>query len=223
MALGNFLKQRNIAGDQIGLRDEADAEATGLGQCFENGTCDAEAAFGGLIRVRCGADSDGFPHRQLAQFRAEGAVRVFGVTLEKPRTGVVYDSIGLNGASVSMLALLFNEKHWAEELRHRNPDLVILNYGTNESGFAAFLTSEYEKQLREAIRRVRAALPDTSILVMSPMDRGQKDGDEIESWIFGDPPGKMTFVKFSEGKVVEVKDSYANIGGTTAPPLPSAR
>jgi hypothetical protein len=50
-----------------------------------------------------------------------------------------------------------------------------------------------------------------------------KDGDEIESWIFGDPPGKMTFVKFSEGKVVEMKDSYANIGGTTAPPLPPPR
>jgi lysophospholipase L1-like esterase len=121
------------------------------------------------------------PGTSTLEFRADGPVRVFGVTLEKPQTGVVYDSIGLNGASVSMLALLFNEKHWAEELRHRNPDLVILNYGTNESGFAAFLTSEYEKQLREAIRRVRAALPDTSILVMSPMDRGQKDGDEIET------------------------------------------
>jgi len=50
-----------------------------------------------------------------------------------------------------------------------------------------------------------------------------KDGDEVESWIYGEPPGKMTFIKFSEGKVVEVKDSYANIGGTTAPPLPTAR
>jgi hypothetical protein len=49
------------------------------------------------------------------------------------------------------------------------------------------------------------------------------DGDEIENWVYGDPPGKMTFVKFTEGKVVEVKDSYANIGGTTAPPLPAAR
>ncbi len=48
-------------------------------------------------------------------------------------------------------------------------------------------------------------------------------GDEIEDWIYGDPPGKMTFVKFSEGKVVKVNDSYANIGGTTAPPLPSPR
>jgi hypothetical protein len=49
------------------------------------------------------------------------------------------------------------------------------------------------------------------------------DGDEIENWVYGEPPGKMTFVKFTEGKVVEVKDSYANIGGTTAPPLPTAR
>jgi lysophospholipase L1-like esterase len=80
-----------------------------------------------------------------------------------------------------MLALLFNENHWAEELRHRRPDLVVLNYGTNESGFAAFLTREYEIELREAIRRVRAALPNASILVMSPMDRGQKNGGEIET------------------------------------------
>lgn len=49
------------------------------------------------------------------------------------------------------------------------------------------------------------------------------DGDEIENWVYGDPPGKMVFVKFTEGKVVEVKDSYANVGGTTAPPLPAAR
>ncbi len=49
------------------------------------------------------------------------------------------------------------------------------------------------------------------------------DGDEVENWVYGDPPGKMVFVKFTEGKVTEVKDSYANVGGTTAPPLPTAR
>ena len=121
------------------------------------------------------------PGTATLDFGAEGPVRVFGITVEKRKTGVVYDSIGLNGASVSMLALLFNERHWADELRHRNPDLVVLNYGTNESGFAAFLTREYEIELREAIRRVRAALPNASILVMSPMDRGQNQGGEIET------------------------------------------
>jgi hypothetical protein len=49
------------------------------------------------------------------------------------------------------------------------------------------------------------------------------DGDEVEDWVFGDPPGKMIFVRFSEGKVVEVKESYANVGGMTAPPLDPPR
>ena len=121
------------------------------------------------------------PGAAALDFAAQGPVEVFGITIEKQSPGIVYDSIGMNGASVSVLALLFNERAWAEQLRHRHPDLVILNYGTNESGFAAFLTHEYEKELREAIRRVRAALPDTSILVMSPMDRGQRNGDDIET------------------------------------------
>jgi hypothetical protein len=50
-----------------------------------------------------------------------------------------------------------------------------------------------------------------------------KDGDEVEDWVYGDPPGKMTFVQFNEGKVTGVHDSYANIGGTTAPPLDPPR
>ena len=49
------------------------------------------------------------------------------------------------------------------------------------------------------------------------------DGDELEDWIYGDPPGKMTFVRFNEGKVIKISESYANVGGMTAPPLPPAR
>jgi len=50
-----------------------------------------------------------------------------------------------------------------------------------------------------------------------------KDGDEIEDWIYGDPPGKVTFVTFDEGKVVKIQESYANIGGRTSPPLAPPR
>jgi hypothetical protein len=49
------------------------------------------------------------------------------------------------------------------------------------------------------------------------------DGDEIEDWIYGDPPGKMTFVRFDEGKVIKISESYANVGGSTMPPLPPPR
>lgn len=49
--------------------------------------------------------------------------------------------------------------------------------------------------------------------------RESKDGVEFEDWIYGEPPGKITFVTFSNGKVVKVKDAYAGLGGSTAEPL----
>jgi hypothetical protein len=45
------------------------------------------------------------------------------------------------------------------------------------------------------------------------------DGTETEDWIYGDPPGKITFVAFVGSKVTAVKEAYADIGGSTAPPL----
>jgi lysophospholipase L1-like esterase len=112
----------------------------------------------------------------------EGTVRLFGLSAENRGPGVVYDSLGLNGASITVLSRMFNQAHWAEELGHRNPNLVIVNYGTNEADFAAFVDRQYEKELREAIRRIRGAVPEASILVMSPMDRGHRvPGGDIET------------------------------------------
>ncbi|MGI8741029.1 MAG: hypothetical protein ACR2NN_00380 [Bryobacteraceae bacterium] len=51
-------------------------------------------------------------------------------------------------------------------------------------------------------------------------ERNNQDGDELEDWIYGDPPGKITFVTFNGLKVVKVKEAYADLGGSTAAPLP---
>jgi lysophospholipase L1-like esterase len=103
-----------------------------------------------------------------------GSVRMFGAVLENDGPGVVYDSLGVNGAYAGLLARVMNESHWAEQLQHRQPDLLILNYGTNESEYASDdQMARYERDLREVVRRVRAALPTVSILIVSPMDRGK--------------------------------------------------
>ena len=105
---------------------------------------------------------------------ASGGVRMFGAVLENDGPGVVYDSLGVNGAYAGLLARVMNESHWAEQLQHRQPNLLILNYGTNESEYASDdQMARYEKDLREVVRRVRAALPTVSILIVSPMDRGK--------------------------------------------------
>lgn len=39
-----------------------------------------------------------------------------------------------------------------------------------------------------------------------------KQGAETEDWIYGNPPGKVTFVTFGGPKVIKVKDEYAGLG-----------
>ena len=47
-----------------------------------------------------------------------------------------------------------------------------------------------------------------------------KDGTETEDWIYGQPPGIITFVTFNGSKVVKVREAYAGVGGSTSAPLP---
>jgi hypothetical protein len=88
---------------------------------------------------------------------------------------VIYSSLGINGANVTVLSHLVNGPHWTAELRHYKPSLVIVNYGTNESGYPKFVDTSWGHELREVVRRLHAALPDASVLLMSPMDRGEKN------------------------------------------------
>jgi hypothetical protein len=49
--------------------------------------------------------------------------------------------------------------------------------------------------------------------------RETKEGLDEEDWIYGLPPGKVTFVTFANGKVTRVKESYAGLGGATVPTM----
>ncbi len=106
-----------------------------------------------------------------------GQVRAFGYRFDKPGPGIQYSSIGINGAQVQMLVRYFQVNQWTANLRHEHPDLIILNYGTNESIFPDYVHKRYPAELRIVISRLRAALPDTSIMLMSPMDRGVESMD----------------------------------------------
>jgi lysophospholipase L1-like esterase len=110
----------------------------------------------------------------LTIITVSGEVRLFGVALDSGERGVQYDSLGVNGAFIGLLANYLDADHWAEQLRHRNPQLVIIGYGANESQFERLPMDQYERDTREVIRRIRAALPRASIMLVGPMDRGMR-------------------------------------------------
>lgn len=108
-----------------------------------------------------------------------GQVRLFGYRFDKDHAGVQYSSLGINGAQVQMVLRYFETTQWTAALRHEDPALVVLNYGTNESIYPSYVEKQYPDELRQVIMRIRTALPDTSLLLMGPMDRGTLTGGEI--------------------------------------------
>ena len=135
------------------------ADGTSIGQI--DTAADAEAP--GFATVKAAQ-----PVTDLQIHVESGKVRLFGVASGKPGPGLLYDSLGMNGASITVLTRMFNREHWTAELRHREPNLIIINYGTNEADFAPYVNGPYEKDLREAVRRVQSAVPEASLMLMSP-------------------------------------------------------
>jgi hypothetical protein len=108
-------------------------------------------------------------HSLEIRARGDGDVRVFGAFLDRAQVGVVFDSLGILGARITTMRE-WEEEHFQEQLRHRNPDLVAFAYGTNESTDDASL-DVYARAWAEALGRVRRAVPQAACLVIAPPDR----------------------------------------------------
>jgi len=109
-------------------------------------------------------------HQLEVRAVGDGDVRVYGMSLDRAEHGVVLDALGINGARVTT-ALSWNEHHWAEQLKHRAPSLVVLAYGTNESTDLDLPQHTYERQLVDALGRIARATPTASCLLLGPPDR----------------------------------------------------
>lgn len=87
-----------------------------------------------------------------------------GLVLEKDDAGIIYHSIGVNGAKASdynKYPLFF------EQLPALKPDLIIISLGTNES-FDKMTNDEYLQQLNLFLANIKEKNPDVAILMMTP-------------------------------------------------------
>lgn len=110
--------------------------------------------------------------------RGDGPVRLFGVSVEREQPGVIIDNLGINGAR-AVSHLYWDAALHTEYLRRLSPDLVVLAYGTNESGDDGHPIETYEEELRAVVGRVRGAVPAAACMLIGPSDRPMR-GEEGE-------------------------------------------
>jgi lysophospholipase L1-like esterase len=105
---------------------------------------------------------------------ATGRVRLFGLVLENAGPGITWDNVPLIGARFHQLATL-DETHWREQLLQRRPDLVVFQFGANDSISFGGDLERYGRGVALTLGRLRAALPRASCLVIGPLDRLERD------------------------------------------------
>jgi lysophospholipase L1-like esterase len=97
-----------------------------------------------------------------------------GMELMTMYPGVIVDSIGSNGAQLT----IWNRwnRDWPHQLTAMNSDLVILAYGINEAYDDNLDLKSYQDNLQASINKVRSALPKASILLIGTQDSARTRG-----------------------------------------------
>lgn len=135
-----------------------------------------------VVSTRAEAEAPGYhridvpagQHRLELRTHGRGPVRIFGAVMESAGAGVVVDTLGVPG-SRARYQLLWEEALFRAHLQRRDPDLVVLAYGTNEAGDVDVPIADYKAQLRQVVTRVRAMAPQASCLLIGPSDQPVMD------------------------------------------------
>jgi len=140
-------------------------------QFSDNGTAVSDvdtstegASRAGTFTYSCSAGQHDFAFTTLER----APVKLLGIVTEQP--GVTYECLGINGA-VAPLMLRWNQSLFADYLRQRDPALIVLAYGTNESSGSSDRLETYEADFERLIDNLHRITPGASILVLGPEDR----------------------------------------------------
>lgn len=110
--------------------------------------------------------------------KCESELEFYGISLETPNdNGLIYHNCGVGGAKYE--SILY-EKLYAEQIPSLHPDLVIIDFGTNDYLYDDSLKANEESVITQVVQMVRTASPNASIILTSTMDMYHK-GDHVTS------------------------------------------
>jgi hypothetical protein len=124
------------------------------------------------------------------------------------------DSNAPGGTSIAILFHKPLEPIKAIEIKKMLAPVLDFEKRSATQLYSESLPPETQKAIKE--KRVLVGMDREQVILAmgrpQHKSRETKDGLELEDWVYGTPPGKITFVTFNGDKVMKVKDSYAGLG-----------
>lgn len=93
--------------------------------------------------------------------------RFYGLNLMIDEPGLIYQTIGVNGAGFNSYARC---QLFEKQLAQQKPDMFIISIGTNEANTDDFKPEEFEKVYTEMVDKVKRANPGCALLFTVPND-----------------------------------------------------
>ena len=90
----------------------------------------------------------------------------YGFMLTNSSPGVLYHSIGVNGAKFKD----YTSREYVRQLSLLKPSLLIISLGTNESFGRNFSKTEFETQVDSFVRLVHEEIPGVTLLITTPVE-----------------------------------------------------
>lgn len=113
--------------------------------------------------------------------KPEDTFELHGVSIENKTPGVIYHNLGVGGAAYGSLR---SQAYFEAQSSLLAPDLVILDWGTNDLIYKNTVPEQLEATMVETIRKVRAEHPDALILLTSVQDTYFRKQPITAAWDF---------------------------------------
>lgn len=92
---------------------------------------------------------------------------IYGAILSNSQNGVLYHTIGVNGAKYSHYN---SAKHFVEQTTELHPDIFIVSLGTNESIDYPYLDKNFSSHIDKLISSLRASNPMAKFVLVTPQE-----------------------------------------------------
>lgn len=104
---------------------------------------------------------------RLRSYTQPSHTKVYGIVVENSKPGILYNTIGINGAEYRHYnkSIYFHEQQAA-----LNPDLIIISLGTNEAFSRSFDPTIFIQQVDTLVQNLKKTSPKASLMITIPGD-----------------------------------------------------
>jgi lysophospholipase L1-like esterase len=129
-----------------------------------------------------------------------------GISVENDNPGIIYHSIGVNGASVPS----YNRcQLLSEQIKHLQPDLILFSIGINDANDPDFSAARYEQNYDTLLAAIKKAAPDAAFIFTSNTDSYYKKKHPNKNAL----EAKKVMIRLAEKHHGALWDLHAIMGG----------